>query len=161
MLSLEDRGYDWWFFTLVPLMFSFIAAGILYFLGTPSLDVIIFLVEQIIVFSLILSTTDLGIRFKNKKANQEPIGKSLLQIFLGLFLLVVFYIHKPAFITKMSHLVLFSIIAVAFLASVVIYYNHNENASDKTSEDMKEDGDKNYSQFAARVEEQKTEDIKT
>lgn len=70
---IERRSPDWWFFTLIPLFIFGIIIFLAYLSGISDLSLLI--TQQLFFYSLILSSTEIGIRFRINQHEEEKMFK--------------------------------------------------------------------------------------
>lgn len=84
MKLIKKRTSDWWFFTLLPLMLFIL----IFFLvrADSKVSMLVLLTQQFYFYSVILSSTEIGLRFKlNQDMEEENKFKNSWQ---GIFILI-------------------------------------------------------------------------
>lgn len=139
-IHFEKRNTDWWVFTLLPIIIIFSISVFIYATFEDIDKVIILLVQQLFFYSLILSSTDLSLRYRSKDKT-SPISLSLLIVIFSAFALVYVYIFELNNVTR-NFLLIVSLFAVYFS---ILRYNNNPESLDidsSTFTEIKEDSER-------------------
>lgn len=118
MEIIRKRTGDWWFFTFLPL----IVFGIIIFWSFDQVGSIFLLfTQQLFFFSLILSSTEIGLRFRVTSYQEEEnkfkvIWPSLLILIASALLLIGVYLREDIF-NKFS-LLLFGVSILCTIGSI-------------------------------------------
>jgi hypothetical protein len=164
IFSFESRDFDWWCFTLLPVLI-FIPISIFVFVKYSNLiSVLLLITGQLLSYSTVLSSTDLGLRSKSNENKNHQIGRPFLLIIFLFGALLNLYLNLDS-ISESFQYVSFYLIFATITTYISIYlYNHNPDSSDfglakiagakKKSEDMAEKA------FKSPKSESKIKDVK-
>ena len=124
--KFEEREVDWWFFTLLPILLIICVSFVIFSVSKDFSEVVILATEQLLLYSIILSSADLGLKSRSKE-KQLQIAHPFSLILFSFTTLVCFYINKkePDYLF-IIYIYLFLSIIVAFV-SIVLYNNNPES----------------------------------
>ena len=88
-----QKNWEWWIFILLPLFFVGIVNFLLFL---KDIYFLLILTQQLFFYALILSSTEIGVRFHfNRRFNQNlfnKIGVIVLIALIGVLFLIITYI---------------------------------------------------------------------
>lgn len=128
LVSFEKREFDWWVYTLLPI--------IIFFLNFPFIlnsitdfKIICFMFAQLLIsYSLILGSSDLFLKFKSKLENKPQIGYSFLLVLISFMLLAISYNYQNKLILNIYWSILYVMASLILTLFALISYNNNPDA---------------------------------
>lgn len=123
LYSFREREIDWWIFTLLPIVLIIIVS-ILMFDSFGFVSAIILFAQQILAFSIVLSSTDLGLKSRDID-NKQSIGIPLLIIIISLTGLIYFYLFEARLIESDYKIIIGVSLSVLMSYFSILLYNNN------------------------------------
>ena len=148
-MKIKKRTKDWWFFILLPLLVFGVSNIFSYSSGE---ELIFIVVQQLFFYSLVLSSTEIGIR-NRANLNEEQIqfrdiwSSVGIVIFSALFLIGV---NQGDIFIKWKYF--FLIISIIFALGSILLSNQNDLSG---IPDFQEDRIKEQKEFSEKVEKEK------
>lgn len=127
LFDFQKRENDWWFFALLPIFLTLIITPIIYSQLKSIEQILMVVMQQFLNYSIILSSTDLGLRSKSHRAKSQ-INPPLVIIFITLIALVCTYIYYEQILT--SYILKFGtlIVSIIFAYTSILLYNNNPDS---------------------------------
>lgn len=124
VFDFQKRDLDWWFFTLLPIILTLLITPVIYSQIKSLIPILILLIQQLLNYSIILSSTDLGLRSKSNRKRRQ-IAPPFLIILISLITLVCTYIYFEQ-IVKSDWLKYISFtVSIIFAYLSILLYNNN------------------------------------
>ena len=155
LVRFEKKPVDWWILTLLPLLiilalsfFNFITVG-----SYPALSTFI---EETLIFAIVLSSTDLAIRYRIAKEDKHSRLTPLVILILAIFIVLIYSIAFNTIIAKFSEsitYVAFTIVTIVVgYASINLYNNNPESGPDYDPVEQKMESEKkDIKEFESKV----------
>lgn len=124
LYDFKERDFDWWIFTLLPLVLTLIITPVIYAQIKNLTPIFILLIQQLLNYSIILSSTDLGLRSKSNRKKRQ-IAPPFLIILIALITLVCTYIYFEQIIDSDGLIYLSFLISIIFAYLSILLYNNN------------------------------------
>jgi len=145
MKLIKKRSGDWWFFILLPLFVFGIISFLLYIDGKS--NIILPLTQYIYFYSLILSSTEIGLRSVMKaKLGSEVEFKGawfgLLVLIISTILLMIIYFKEDIF---NAYPYMFFIISFFPLLGAIWSSNQNEYSIIPNFREKRQENEENFS----------------
>ena len=126
IINFEFYDSDWWFFTLLPVVIAIIVSILAFWSFKNTNNALLIITKQLLSYSIILSSTDLSLKFKSSENKRYQIAPTLLLIFIALAVLIQFYTTNPESTTSsFVSITIYLIISVILSYWSVYLYNHN------------------------------------
>lgn len=130
ILHFERRSNDWWVLTLLPIVIMLPIILIFYGKTKSGTETFFLILQQLFSYSIVLSCTDLGLKYRAKE-KYSPFGVSLLIIIFSSFGLHFVYTAPEqikGYCTLIKAIFLFLSILLVYLT--IFFYNNNPESSD-------------------------------
>jgi len=124
----KEREADWWVYTLLPIILILFFAFLVFLKIGEKNEFFIMLIEQFLLYSIILSSTDVGLRSKSLEIKQRT-APPLLIIILAAIALTFFYTNKDVVINRLWIISIYFMgsLITSFL-SILLYYKNPESS---------------------------------
>jgi hypothetical protein len=131
--NFEHCNSEWWSFTLLPVIVT-TAVSIIYFFSFHNFsDALLIMAKQLLSYSIILTTTDLSLKYKAKKNKKSQIGSSVILLILSAFTLVYFYTANFGLEVFYFWIALCCLLVSMIFGYWSVYlYNHNPDSFDSS-----------------------------
>lgn len=124
--KFEKRTMDWWIYTLLPIVLSFCLSFIIYSISKNFVQILLMLVQQFLSYSIILSSTDMGI---TKGQDRHSRGCPWLIVIFSLTVLVCVYINETVIISDIWAPWLYLLVSIVMVYFSILSYNTNPESS--------------------------------
>lgn len=129
MLSpFNQRKFDWWILTLIPLLLIIILS-IIILVKNGLIEALSIFVQQVLTFSFILSTTDFALRSFLDKTDPSSRLSPLLGIVIafGTYVIYIFILDSEYY--NLINVFIFTIITLVIFSLAVRLYYKNPNSN--------------------------------
>lgn len=93
LFEFQKRDFDWWFFTFLPIILI-LGLSIFMLQYWNIQKTLIVISEQLLLYSIVLTCTDLGIKFKSSREMKNQVGPSFLMIIFSLIALIKIFSNR-------------------------------------------------------------------
>lgn len=134
LYGFKDRSLDWWILTVLPLMIIGVLAVASYTVKGLLTFSLFLLIEETLIFAIVLSSTDLALRSRMDKNNRQSRIIPLVPLIIAMGLILVYVLIYKSTINIGSNLVFVTITGVVTYFSVLSYNNNTESDRDLSTE---------------------------
>jgi len=123
-IGLQKRSLDWWFFTLLPIILLLLIIPVIYSIFNNAHQILILLIQQLLFYSIILSSTDLGLKTKSRDPKNQ-IAHSLFIILFAPIVLICVYINQETIMELGNIKYLYLCVSMLTGFSSILLYKDN------------------------------------
>ena len=132
LTSYDKREMDWWFFTILPILLLFSTVVFVYYRENDYIGPFMVCIQQFLSFSIVLSSTDLIIKSKSKKALDKRVQISpMLFIILASYTVLIFtYVQYHMIIESYingENNIIYTILIMTLVFTYISIVSYNKN----------------------------------
>ena len=123
-----ERDLQWWGFTLLPILIIIPIVLVYNWKFRNANQILLLLLQQLSAYSIILSSTDLGLKFKSKDKLGPIFFPLIIIIFASILLTCVYMFQEDIINSTVIAKIFFLILVICFVStSIGCYYKNPES----------------------------------